>query len=158
MKPLLLLFTALITAVSPVSAEDARIRHSFLTLGRKTAIIGEDGSVLWEYNGGTRDGFVLPNGNILLAWKNRVEEVSRDKKVVFSYDLSAENKEIGTTQRLANGNTVIGSHGARTGTFLVEVTPDKQIVWTSEHPLATAVHHFQILTTNGQPEPGMPLK
>jgi hypothetical protein len=41
---------------------------------------------------------------------------------------------------------------------MVEVTPEKKIVWTSDHPLAAGVHHFQILTTNGTPEPGMPLK
>jgi hypothetical protein len=41
---------------------------------------------------------------------------------------------------------------------MVEVTMDKRIVWTSDHPLAASVHHFQILTTNGKPEPGLPLK
>ena len=44
---------------------DAGIRHSFLTLGGQTAIVGEDGDVLWSYRGGSRDGFVLPNGNVL---------------------------------------------------------------------------------------------
>ena len=55
-------------------------------------------------------------------------------------------------------NTVIGSHARREGIFLIEVNPDKEIVWRSGHPAATAVHHFQILTTNGKPEPGMPMK
>jgi hypothetical protein len=41
---------------------------------------------------------------------------------------------------------------------MVEVTRDLKTVWTSDHPLAAGVHHFQILTTNGKPEPGMPLK
>jgi len=41
---------------------------------------------------------------------------------------------------------------------MIEVNPQQQIVWTSDHPAAAAVHHFQILTTNGRPEPGMPLK
>lgn len=278
------------------------IRHSYLVMGGKTAIIGEDGQAVWEYRGGTRDGFVLPNGNVLLAFSDRVEEVTRDKQVVFSYQRSKENGEIGTTQRLyngntlitelgskprlievnpkgeivldvplqpetdnvhmqtrmarqlkngnylvphllafavkeytpegkvvrvfktdfeelggrkaenwpftairldngntlvslthgnkvaelniqgeivwkvdnshvgglfkdpcgsqrlANGNTVIGSHAASKGVSMVEVNPDHQIVWTSDHPLAAGVHHFQILTTNGKPEPGMPLK
>ena len=40
----------------------------------------------------------------------------------------------------------------------IEVNPARQIVWTSDHPLAAGVHHFQILTTNGRPEPGMPQK
>jgi hypothetical protein len=58
-------------------------------LGGKTAIIGEDGKAGWEYDGGSRDGFVLPNGNVLIAYSDRVEEVTRDKQVVFSADIEA---------------------------------------------------------------------
>lgn len=278
------------------------IRHAYLVMGAKTAIIGEDGRVEWEYRGGSRDGFVLPNGNVLLAYSDKVEEVTREKQVVFSYTRAKDNGEIGTTQRLyngntlvtelgsrprllevkpdgsivrevplqpetdnahmqtrmarqlrngnflvphllafaikeytpegqvvrvfktdfdaiggrkaenwpftairldngntvaslthgnkvvefnpageivwkvtnddvgglfkdpcgsqrlASGNTVVGSHAANTGISMVEVTPEKTIVWTSDHPLAAGVHHFQILTTNGKAEPGMPLK
>ena len=290
----------------PVSSAEevpaSTIRHSYLVMGGKTAIINEDGEVEWEYDGGSRDGFVLPNGNVLVAFGDRVVEVTREKLVVFSYQKSPENSEIGTTQRLyngntlvtelgakprllevngkgeivhlvvlqpetdnahmqtrmarqlrngnflvphllafavkeysqegkivgmiktdldtlggrkaecwpftairldngntvvtlthsnqvaefgvvgelvwkvsnddvkglfkdpcgaqrlANGNTVIGSHAASTGVSMVELNPAKQIVWTSDHPLAAGVHHFQILTTNGKAEPGMPLK
>lgn len=278
------------------------IHHSYLVLGGKTAIIDEAGHAVWEYRGGSRDGFILTNGNALIAFEDRVEEVTRDKRVVFSYRRSSHNQELGTTQRLqngdtlvtelgqhpqlleintagkvvlivplqpetdnahmqtrmarqlnngnflvphllafavkeyspegkvvnvlktdleelggrqaenwpftairlddgntlvslthgnkvvefsprgevvwkvinddvrglfkdpcgcqrlANGNTIIGSHAATTGISMVEVTRDKHIVWTSDHPLAAGVHHFQILTTNGKPEPGMPLK
>ena len=281
---------------------DAAIRHSYLVLGGNTAIIDEGGKAQWEYLGGSRDGFVLPNGNVLIAFADRVEEVTREKQIVFSYKRSQENGEIGTTQRLyngntlvtelgarprllevnpqgtivlevplqpetenvhmqtrmarqlkngnylvphllafalkeyspegkvvrvlktdleelggrkaenwpftairldngntlvslthgnkvvemnprgevvwkveneqvggqfkdpcgsqrlANGNTVVGSHAANKGVSMLEVTPDHKIVWTSDHPLAAGVHHFQILTTNGKPEPGMPLK
>lgn len=285
-----------------VARADDAIRHSYLVLGPKTAIIGEDDKVEWETRGGSRDGFVLPDGNVLVAWSDRVEEQTRDKKVVFSYVRSADNKEIGTAarladgttlitelgakprlllvakdgkiarefplqpetanahmqtrmarllpngnflvphllafavkeydatgnilhtiktdldelggrkaenwpftairlsngnslialthgnkvvefdadgavawkvtnedvgglfkdtcgaQRLANGNTIIGSHAARTGISMVEVTREKKIVWTSEHPHAASVHHFQILTTNGKQEPQPPLR
>lgn len=301
---------SLLTLSLPSPAEDnpkpgdnaPTVRHSYLVMGGKTAIIGEDGKVEWEYTGGTRDGFVLPNGNVLLAFSDRVEEVTREKKIVFSYKIDKGNSEIGTTQRLyngntlvtelgakprllevnekggivlevplqpetdnahmqtrmarqlkngnylvphllafaikeytpegkvvntlktdldeiggrkaenwpftairldnghtvaslthgnkvvelnargeivwkvtnddvkglfkdpcgaqrlANGNTVVGSHAASTGISMVEVTPGNKIVWTSDHPLAAGVHHFQILTTNGKQEPGMPLK
>ena len=300
------LLFALLGLVGPVQSVEetanSSIRHSYLVLGGKTAIVGEDGKPVWEYRGGSRDGFILPNGNALIAWSDQVEEVTRDKQVVFSYKRSAENSEIGTTQRLyngntlvtelgarprlmeinpqgkimvevpllpetenahmqtrmarqlrngnylvphllafavkeyspdgkvvrvfktdfdeiggrkaenwpftairldngntvvslthgnkvvelnpkgeivwkvtnddvhglfkdpcgsqrlASGNTVIGSHAANTGISMVEVTPENKIVWTSDHPLAAGVHHFQILTTNGKPEPGMPLK
>lgn len=295
----------------PLGAQE-KIAHSYLVLGAKTAIIAEDGSVTWEYSGGSRDGFVLPNGNVLLAFGNRVEEVTVDQQVVFRYTLDPSNKEIGTaerlyngntlvtelgpnprlleiaapadaakdskvdgkivseikldpetdnahmqtrmarqlrngnylvphllafavkeytpdgrvvrtirtdleelggrpaenwpftairldnghtvlslthgnkvvevdgsgsvvwkltnadvngllkdpcgSQRLANGNTVVGSHAATTGISMIEVTPDNKIVWSSDHPMAAGVHHFQILTTNGIKEPGRPAK
>ena len=286
-------------------AEDkaaSSIRHSYLVMGGKTAIIGEDGAARWEYRGGTRDGFVLPNGNAVLAWSDRVEEVTPAKQVIFSYTRNPDNSEIGTvqrlyngntlvtelgkrprllevdghgaivhetplqpetenahmqtrmarqlkngnylvphllafavkeytpdgkvvatlrtdlaelggrpaenwpftairldngntlvslthgnkvaeftpsgaiawkvtnddvggifkdpcgSQRLANGNTVVGSHAANQGVSMVEVNHDRKIVWTSDHPLAAGVHHFQILTTNGRQEPGAPMK
>jgi len=278
------------------------VQHSYLVLGANTAIIAEDRTVQWEYAGGSRDGFVLPGGNVLIAFADRVEEVTAARKIVFSYKRSPDNGELSTAQRLyngntlvtelgarprlleidvsgkiasevalqpetdnvhmqtrmarqlknghylvphllafavkeyspeskvvrifktdleeiggraaenwpftairldngntvvslthgnkvveldpngkivwqvsnkdvgglfndpcgaqrlANGNTVVGSHGAGKGASMIEVTPDRKIVWTSDHPLAANVHHFQILTTNGKPEPGMPLK
>ena len=295
----------------PLGAQE-KIAHSYLVLGAKTAIIAENGSVTWEYSGGSRDGFVLPNGNVLLAFGNRVEEVTVDQQVVFRYTLDPSNKEIGTaerlyngntlvtelgpnprlleiaapvdaandskvdgkivseikldpetdnahmqtrmarqlrngnylvphllafavkeytpegrvvrtirtdleelggrpaenwpftairldnghtvlslthgnkvvevdgsgcvvwkltnadvdgllkdpcgSQRLANGNTVVGSHAATTGISMIEVTPENKIVWSSDHPMAAGVHHFQILSTNGKREPGHPAK
>ena len=290
------------TGLGAEAANNPSIRHSYLVMGARTAIIGEDGQVAWEYKGGTRDGFILPNGNLLAAWSDRVEEVTPDKKVVGTYVRSAENSEIGTvqrlyngntlvtelgkrprllelnpegkivldvplqpetdnahmqtrmarqlrngnylvphllafavkeytpegkvvaairtdlpelggrpqenwpftairldngntlvslthgnkvaefntsgqvvwkvtndqvgglfkdpcgSQRLANGNTVVGSHAANQGISMVEVTPDHKIVWTSDHPAAAGVHHFQVLTTNGKREPGQPQK
>ena len=298
----LMLFTLARDSFAADSSDSSPIRHSYLVLGGKTAIIGEDGKAAWEYRGGSRDGFVLPNGNVLIAFADRVEEVTREKQVVFTYTRSKENGELITaqrlyngntlvpelgkrprllevnpqgevvlevplqpetdnvhmqtrmarqlrngnflaphllafavkeyspegkvihtlktdleelggrkaenwpftairldnghtlvslthgnkvvefgqrgevvwtvdnshvggkfadpcgSQRLANGNTVVGSHAASKGVSMIEVTPDHKIVWTSDHPLATGVHHFQILTTNGKPEPGMPLK
>ena len=297
-----LIFLVLGICKTAYSDDKVSILHSYLVMGAKTAIIGEDGAVSWEYQGGSRDGFVLPNGNVLLAYSNRVEEVTPDKQVVFKYGLSSNNRDIGTTQRLyngntlvtelgsrprllevnasgnivvdtplqpetdnahmqtrmarqlrngnylvphllafavkeyspdgkivqtiktdldevggrkdenwpftairldngntlvslthgnkvvemdpsgnivwkvtnedvngvlkdpcgsqrlANGNTVIGSHAAKKGVSMIEVTREKKVVWSSEHPLAAAVHHFQVLTTNGKAEPGTPLK
>ncbi len=307
MKPFAPLVAALVLTFVPLiqtlAAEHHEgIKHSFLTLGSQTAIVGENDEVLWSYRGGSRDGFVLPTGNILIAFASSVEEVTRANEVVFSYKLDSRNKEIGTTQRLyngntlitelgdqprllevnpageivlevplqpetdnahmqtrmarqlkngnflvphllafavkeyapdgkvvntfttdlaelggrpaenwpftairidngntlvslthgnkvvelnpageivwkitnddvdgwfadpcgsqrlANGNTVIGSHARQEGVFLIEVTPGKKIVWQSKHPAAKAVHEFQILTTNGKPEPGTPMK
>ena len=117
--------------LSVANAADSSLRHSYLVLGGKTAIIGEDGQVQWEYRGGSRDGFVLPSGNVLIAYSDRVEEVTPAKQVVFSYERSADNSEIGTTQRLYNGNTLVTE--GPTGRIF-EVTPQKKIVWEYINP------------------------
>jgi hypothetical protein len=105
----------------------------------------------------------LDNGNTLvsLTHGNKVVELDPRGAVVWKVlneNVGGQFKDPCGSQRLANGNTVIGSHGASKGISMIEVTPDLKIVWTSDHPLAAGVHHFQILTTNGKPEPGMPLK
>ena len=105
----------------------------------------------------------LENGNTVasLTHGNKVAEFNPRGELVWKVtndDVKGLFKDPCGAQRLANGNTVVGSHAASTGISMVEVTPDKQIVWTSEQPLASGVHHFQILTTNGKPEPGPPLK
>ena len=105
----------------------------------------------------------LDNGNTLvsLTHGNKVVEMNPSGDILWKItndDVGGLFKDPCGSQRLANGNTVVGSNAANTGISMVEVTPAKKIVWTSDHPLAAGVHHFQILTTNGKPEPGMPLK
>ena len=105
----------------------------------------------------------MDNGNTLvsLTHGNKVAEFSPRGEVVWKVtndDVQGLFKDPCGSQRLANGNTVVGSHAATAGISMVEVTREKKIVWTSDHPFAAGVHHFQILTTNDKPEPGMPLK
>lgn len=60
-------------------------------------------------------------------------------------------------QRLPNGNTVIASYHAKGDKIkLFEVTPDKKLVW--QYAGKHSAHEFQILTTNGKPLDGKPLK
>jgi hypothetical protein len=58
-------------------------------------------------------------------------------------------------QRLPNGNTVIASYAANDGIRLFEVDKSKKMVWSYQ---GYRVHDFQILTTNGRPIKGTPLK
>jgi hypothetical protein len=115
----------------PAPAPDAQqisatgIKHSFLTTGTWTAIIGEDNEVLWETKGSSRDGFVLPSGNILIAFAQEVKEFTREGKVVFQYKISGGNKEISTAQRLDNGLTLITELGPKPR--LLEVAADGAI-------------------------------
>ncbi len=96
-------------------AEEPAIRHSFFIAGPNfTGIIGEDDKVVWDSGRpGARDGFVLENGNVLIAWGDVVREFTREKKVVFEYKKSAENGELGTVERLENGRTLITELGPK---------------------------------------------
>ena len=105
----------------------------------------------------------LDNGNTVcsLTHGNKVVEFDAKGELIWKItnaDVGGLFKDPCGAQRLANGNTVIGSHAASSGISMVEVNREKKILWTSDHPSAAGVHHFQILTTNGKPERGMPLK
>lgn len=79
----------------------------------------------------------LPNGNTMIAGgnNNRVLEVNRDGKIVWSID----QKElpgitlawVTTLQYLPNGHLIFGNtHAGPENPQLIEVTRDKKVVWT----------------------------
>ena len=109
------------------------IKHSFFIAGPSfTGIIDEEGREAWDSGkASARDGFVLPNGNVLIAWGDEVKEFTRDKQVVFRFARSADAKEIGTVERLENGKTLITELGPKPR--LLEVDADGKI--TLEFPL-----------------------
>lgn len=116
------------SAMAEEPKADEPIRHSLFIAGPNfTGIIGEDGKEVWNSGkAGARDGWVLENGNVLIAWSDVVKEFSAaDKKVIFTYAKAAENAEIGTVERLANGNTLITELGKKPR--LLEVAPDGKI-------------------------------
>lgn len=86
-------------------------------------IISNEGKLVWQYPAERcNDIWALPNGNILFTTGNGVKEVTRDKKVIFSYD---SKSEIYACQRLSNGNTFIGECNSGR---LLEVSPDGKII------------------------------
>src|SRR4051812_46138385 len=79
------------------------ITHSLLALGGETYILNADGSTAWTYPANTRDGFVLPNGNILLALTKSKDypgggavEITRDGKTIWSF--KGTQSEVNTVQ------------------------------------------------------------
>lgn len=103
----------------------------------------------------------LKNGNTLVTLTHGNKVVEMDSKGNIVWKLTNEDLK-GTplvdpcgAQRLPNGNTVIASYGAKDGIKLLEVDKAKNVIWNYEGYNA---HHFQILTTNGKPVKGKPLK
>src|SRR6185436_21143405 len=104
---LLILATLLMTQ----QESPEKITHSFLVTGANTYIVGNDDKVLWTTPKSTRDGWVLPNGNILLALTKSKEcphgavvELNREGKTLFEYP--GTQSEVNTVQPLPNGNLV----------------------------------------------------
>ena len=118
----------------PVTAQEdvtSQITHSFFIAGPDfTGIIGEDGSETWNAGQpGARDGFVLPNGNILVCWADVVREYDKSRKVIFSFKKTADENELGTAVRLPSGNTFITESGKQPR--IVEVDKNGKIVATT---------------------------
>ena len=106
---------------------ESGIRHSFLVTGSKTAIIDEDCKIIWEVPERSRDGFVLPSGNILVSHGKQAKEYTRDGKVEFSYKLAAPNKELGTAVRLPDGNTLLVERGPKPRLLEVDAAGKVQV-------------------------------
>lgn len=141
-RPLL----SLLLATLSLAAADQPAGRSFLMLGGLTQIVDTSGKVSWKYPAATRDGHVLPNGNLLLTLsKNKaypggaVVEVTRDLKVVWEY--KGTQSEVNTGVLLENGNILLTEAGDKPR--LLEVARDGSI--KVEIPLGCQVtnHHLQ---------------
>jgi hypothetical protein len=105
----------------------------------------------------------LKNGHTLvnLTHGNKTVEFDPQGKVVWKVgnDDFPELKPFADPcggQRLPNGNTVIASYGSQGPIKVFEVNREKQIVWKYTGP--HRAHEIQVLTTNGEPIEGEPLK
>ncbi|MCA9015607.1 MAG: hypothetical protein KDA77_09785 [Planctomycetaceae bacterium] len=116
----ILLLACMITVTSAVYAGDgAAVKHSFLGVGKanQAVIVGEDGDVEWKFDMPASDGWVLPNGNVLLALYGTKEfpnggvvEVDRKtKQILFQYQ--GRQKEISTVQPLSDGTFLVAELG-----------------------------------------------
>ncbi len=108
-----------------VSHGDTEIRHSFLITGHVTAIVDENSIVTWTIPTRSRDGYVLPNGNVLISTGKEAQEHHPENGIVWSYVLDKANKELGTAVRLENGNTLVVERGVNPR--LLEIAADGKV-------------------------------
>ncbi len=136
----------LLLASLTLTAADQPAGRSFLMLGGLTQIIDASGKATWKYPAATRDGYILPNGNLLLTLSKTkaypggaVVEVTRDQKVVWEY--KGTQSEVNTAILLENGNVMLTEAGDKPR--LLEVARDGSI--KVEIPLSCQItnHHMQ---------------
>jgi hypothetical protein len=111
-----------------------KITHSFLVTGAQTYIVESDDQILWSYPKSTRDGWVLPNGRLLLAASKSKDypggaalELDRDGNIHFEF--KGTQSEVNTVQPLPDGHILVAEAGAnprlleldRSGKSVVEV-------------------------------------
>ena len=133
MKLSILILFSFLTALAAGEAKqvsESGIKHSMFIAGSVTAITDESGKIIRELPGGSRDGYVLPNGNVVVAYARDVREFTPDNKVAFSYKLDKVNKEISTVQPIKGGFLVCE---AGKKPRLLEVAPDGKV--TKEIPI-----------------------
>lgn len=120
----------------------------------KALEISKDGKMLREFPDGRYVAERLPNGNTLIACgdAHRLIEVDGDNKVVWSVEQNdLEGITIGFVagvQRLENGNTIFcnwGGHGGTSGGSIIEVTPDKKVVWQFSPGKANRISNIKVL-------------
>ncbi|MCM8527002.1 MAG: PQQ-binding-like beta-propeller repeat protein [Lentisphaeraceae bacterium] len=97
----------------------------------KLTIIDKEGKVEWQMNlGGIHDIQMLPNGNCLTHQGTRIVEIDlKAKKIVWEFETKSICKEkrveVHSTQRLANGNTMISISGEG---VIVEIDKEGKVV------------------------------
>lgn len=137
-----LAFSGAIGAAEPAPS----ITHAFLATGGESYIRDGQGKITWRFPQGSRDGWVLPNGHVLLALNKSEEypgggaaEIDRDGKVVFAW--KGTQSEVNTVQPLDGGNVLLTEAGDKPR--LLEVDKSGKIVVEVPLKAQTGNHHLQ---------------
>lgn len=123
MKLLLLTPVLLLTIAANCWADETVIKHGFLATGFHTYIMDGDGKQLWSYPSASRDGYVLPDGRIILT-------VNKGGKypggAVLEIDRTAETEKLIWKGTQAEVNS---AHPTKDGTFvLTEAGPKPRLL------------------------------
>ncbi len=140
----LMLACACLAAPCARAADAVAPSHSFLATGDHTMIIegasgGAAGTMTWDYPLPSREGWVLPGGNVLLAIGKSgpypgggAIEVTRERKIVWEY--KGTQDELASVQKTAAGTYVVTEEGRKprlleldaSGKVLVEIALQPQ--------------------------------
>ena len=138
-----------VAAMSASAVHSEEIRHSFLGVGKanRTVIVDEDGNVEWKLDMPASDGWVLPNGNVLLALygtqvfpNGGVIEVERaTKKIVFAY--KGQQKETSTVLPLPDDRFLVAELGPEPRAIVIDRSG--QVLMTTPLQCQKANAHMQ---------------
>jgi hypothetical protein len=135
-------FGLMICVISVARADDPQsgITHGLMATGAETYIRDGEGTITWRYPHSTRDGWLLPSGNILLTFSKSntypgggVVEIQKDGKIVFEY--KGTQAEVNTAQAIDGQRILISEAGDnprllevdRNGRILIEVPLKAQV-------------------------------
>lgn len=136
----------LMSGTSMADEPKQEITHSFLATGGATYIRDGNGKVTWSYPLASRDGWVLDDGNVLLALGNSKTyphgaaiEVSKEGKLLFEF--KGTQAEVNTVQRTGKDTILLTEAGAKPR--LLEVNREGKIVVDVPLKAQTKNHHLQ---------------
>src|SRR5258706_2225682 len=145
-----LVMCAYSASAEPRQESSEGITHSFLAFGNETYLMGSDGKVAWSYPHNTRDGFMLPSGNILMAITRSKEypsggavEGTREGKVVFEF--KGTQSEVNTVQAVGEGRYMLTEAGPKPR--ILEVDREGKILLEVPIQAQTKDHHLQTRMT-----------
>lgn len=124
----------------------ADVKHSFIVFGAETFVVDGEGKISWQIPRSSRDGWLLPNGNALLAVSKGKEypggaviEITKDGKIVFEF--KGTQSEVNTAMPLDNGNIMFTEAGPKPR--LIEVSREGKIMVDLPIQAQTKDHHLQ---------------
>lgn len=108
--------------------------------GAFSAVRLSDGSTVITCTSGNRLVVIDKKGNV--EWQLTTDEIG------------GQLQDVCGLQVLENGHFLVSCYGNQTadGLKMMEITRDKQIVWTYQNPEVKYIHTLQVLSTNGQAE------
>jgi hypothetical protein len=116
--------------------------------------VDADGTIFRKFPDGRFVAERLDNGNTLIACgdAHRIIEVDSGNNIVWALEQNdLEGIQIGFAagvQRLPNGNTIFcnwGGHGGTAGASIIEVSPDKKVIWSTSPGKANRIANLKVL-------------